>query len=368
MESLKNKISSIVLNGNRAAKKTLSWLVDCITKIIWMILWMPAAIIYARGDTYYPEEQRKSVIQRILENAVWVLRYHRANAFYNLYGLDIKGKKSKEYIDENSFWHCLDLLNYDKGHASQICILRDKYLFYKYMNSNSVPTPEVFGVIKDGECYTNKMEKCEFDVLRDKKDYFVKTADGECASFIKHISSYQEFKKLDIFGKGMYILQDTVYQSDDISKLNHGSINTLRIVTTNISGEIRVLSSLLRIGTNGSGYVDNWAAGGVAVGIEKDGKLKKYGFYKPGYGTKISKHPDSGIRFETFIVPELDEAYKIAVKAHRLFYNVGAIGWDIAITDNGPIIIEGNDNFEITLMQACDRPLRREIEALLKTK
>ena len=31
----------------------------------------------------------------------------------------------------------------------------------------------------------------------------------------------------------------------------------------------------------------------------------------------------------------------------------------MAITEEGPVFIEGNDNFEITLMQACDRPQKK---------
>ena len=149
-----------------------------------------------------------------------------------------------------------------------------------------------------------------------------------------------------------------------MNELNSKSINTLRIVTVHSKGKIKVLSSLLRVGTSETGNVDNWAAGGLAIGIQNNGYLKKYGLYKPGHGLKISEHPDSKIEFEKYKVPMLNEAQDLAIKAHKFFYNVGAIGWDVAITDDGPIFIEGNDNFEITLMQACDRPLKKEWLAL----
>ena len=58
----------------------------------------------------------------------------------------------------------------------------------------------------------------------------------------------------------------------------------------------------------------------------------------------------------------LDEAYSLAIKAHKFFYNVGAIGW--GNYRKWAVFIEGNDNFEITLMQACDRPLKKEWELL----
>lgn len=138
------------------------------------------------------------------------------------------------------------------------------------------------------------------------------------------------------------------------------AVNTLRVVTINIDSHPYVLTSLLRVGTSRSGNVDNWAAGGLAIGIQDSGYLKKYGFYKPEHGRKTEKHPDTNVVFKNFAIPNLEEAYEIAIKAHKCFYGIPAIGWDIAITENGPCFIEGNDNWEISLMQACDRPLKQE--------
>lgn len=319
----------------------------------------------AVGVSYFPECQRKNMFKRILENIFWVLRYHRANTFYTLYGLDIKGKSSKGYIDENSFWKKLNELNYSNGLTSQIGLLRDKFMFYKYMKENQLPVPEVFGVIKDGKLYSNNLCEQSFDFLKNTTDYFIKDVDGECASFVKHIACYDDMKEItEKIKKGFYILQKSVHQSKEMNEINSKSINTLRIITVNSGGKIRVLSSLLRVGTNKSGNVDNWAAGGLAIGIQDNGYLKKYGFYKPGHGLKESAHPDSKIVFEKYKVPLLDEAYNIAIEAHKFFYNVGAIGWDVAITEEGPVFIEGNDNFEITLMQGCDRPQKKEWESL----
>lgn len=358
---IKEHLSSFIIKGNRAAKKVLSAIVDAITAVIWIILWLPAAFSASAAPSYYPECTRKSAVQRVIENVAWVLRYHRANTFYTLYGLDVKGKNSKEYIDEKTFWKKLDAINYSHGLTSQTCLLRDKFLFYKYMHANGFPVPEVFGVIRDGIYYTDTLEEHPISDLKET-DFFLKDAEGECASFVKHIKSCQEFEQVyKTLQRGTYVLQRAVCQVDALDVLNPGAINTLRIVTIKRETGIQVLSSLLRIGTSRTGAVDNWAAGGLAVGVQSDGRLKKYALYKPGYGLKTAVHPDSGIAFEHFVFPFFKEACELAISANRFFYNIGAIGWDIAITDNGPVFIEGNDNFEITLMQACDRPLKREL-------
>lgn len=327
-ERTKTRLRRAIIKGNSAAKELFSIIVDAVTTVIWIILWMPVAFLTAMTPSYYPELERKCAAQRISENIVWVLKYHRANTFYMLYGLDVKGRSSEEYIDENSFWKKLDYINYNRGLISQTCLLRNKFLFYKYMSANKLPVPEVFGVIKDGAYYTNQLEKCPITDLRNETDYFLKDANGECASFVKHIKSYHELEQIcKSLQKGFYVLQRAVHQADALNTLNPGAINTLRIVTLKTD----------------------------------DGWLKKYGLYKPGYGSKASVHPDTGIAFESFAIPFIKEAYELAVAAHKFFYNIGAIGWDVAITDNGPVFIEGNDNFEITLMQACDRPLKHEL-------
>ena len=62
---------------------------------------------------------------------------------------------------------------------------------------------------------------------------------------------------------------------------------------------------------------------------------------------------------------EYREAVELACRAHRSLYGIRTIGWDVAISDNGPVFIEGNDNWEISLNQACDRPLRKDWEEVI---
>lgn len=52
------------------------------------------------------------------------------------------------------------------------------------------------------------------------------------------------------------------------------------------------------------------------------------------------------------------------VLAHKSLYGIHSIGWDVAITDQGPVLIEGNDNWEISIIQ-IDRGLKKEWENTL---
>jgi hypothetical protein len=65
--------------------------------------------------------------------------------------------------------------------------------------------------------------------------------------------------------------------------------------------------------------------------------------YPDGKGAKLFKrHPQTGVEFSTFRIPQWSEVIALAQKAAVSFLPVRAIGWDIAITPTDIKIIEGN--------------------------
>ena len=53
-------------------------------------------------------------------------------------------------------------------------------------------------------------------------------------------------------------------------------------------------------------------------------------------------HPVTGKAFEGFQIPYWEEILKLTEKALRKVDGINYVGWDIAITGKGPIIVEGN--------------------------
>ncbi len=331
------------------------------------IIGLPQSIKMAQQASYFPEKKRKSTLRRIWDNVCWLWKYKEVNGYYNLYGFDlVECPTFNEYQDYYHFAVSRDKGNLVKKPDSQIVLLRDKYLFYVFMKANKLPVPEVFAYIKDGDLYDNEMNSISWDFLKNEKDFFIKDYTGECASFVKRINDYSELQnERQNIEKGSYILQRTVKQSEEMNCLNPFAVNTLRIVTAKGKDGIPcVLSALLRVGTSETAPVDNWAKGGIAVGINENGFLRDYGYKKPHYaemgGGRVSVHPDSKIVFSEFQIPMYQQAKEMAIEAHKAFYNIQTIGWDIAITEAGPVFVEGNDNWEISLMQACNKALRKE--------
>lgn len=62
-------------------------------------------------------------------------------------------------------------------------------------------------------------------------------------------------------------------------------------------------------------------------------------------------HPMAKIKFSTVKVPYVKEAFDMALKAALLVPEVRYVGWDIAFTPNGPVIMEGNEYPSYGLVQ-----------------
>jgi hypothetical protein len=164
---------------------------------------------------------------------------------------------------------------------------------------------------------------------------------------------------IDVILSADYIVQERVVQHEKMAALSSSSVNTIRLQTVmDKDGNVIPFGPGVRIGRTGN-IVDNWAKGGIFVGIDsRTGKLMDTGILKPKYGTKVTEHPDTHISFNGYQIPYYKEAECMAVELHKLMYRSHSIGWDIAITEKGPVIIEGNDRWEITLIQAVHGGMR----------
>ena len=147
-----------------------------------------------------------------------------------------------------------------------------------------------------------------------------------------------------------FLFQETIKQHPEINKLNSASVNTIRIDTfINSDGKIDIVSAHIRMSTNNS-YVDNISAGGCFVGIGlQTGRLKKTGYSSIKFvGSKVFKeHPVTKYVFDNLNIPFFKEVEELVIKAAGLMSDLRLVGWDVAIGESGPILVEGNSDYEI---------------------
>lgn len=151
-----------------------------------------------------------------------------------------------------------------------------------------------------------------------------------------------------------FIIQEVITQSDSTSIFNPESVNTLRISSLFLNGKVSILSPVFRCGQKG-GFVDNTGAGGIIVGLSKNGHLNDYGF-----DLSMNKHYESsnGVQFKGKIIKGYEDTLKIIKETHKNFPTAHLIGWDFAIDENNnPTMIEVNIAFPgIIFEQLCSGP------------
>ena len=147
-----------------------------------------------------------------------------------------------------------------------------------------------------------------------------------------------------------FLFQETVKQHPDLNKLNPSSLNTIRIDTfIDSDGQINLISAYIRMSINNL-HVDNISSGGCSVGVNfKTGKLKKIAYSDIRMaGVKVfTEHPITKIVFEDFTIPYFEEVKALALKTASFIPGLRLVGWDIAIGESGPVLIEGNFDYEI---------------------
>ena len=344
------------------------------------------AFKFANLPTYYPEMERKGYAARVLDNMKWTLKNKDVNEYYTSYGLDIKNfHNPDDYMTFREFKLNREGAHYlypEKYRFDSRILLRDKYIFSCYLSSaiGKQYIPQTIGQIREDmvEVQDTKEIVSIEDFFSQDRHLICKKIDGECADCVMLLTSHegkitngngpitiQEIK--DAVHGGRMLLQEVVTQHEDVNIINPYCINTIRIITMRSdSGKIRVLAATIRLGTVKDSFVDNRAVGGAAVGIDENGRLKKYGFQHAKYGTKISQHPVTGLVFEGYQLPYWNEVVDLVTKAHKAIINVQSIGWDVALTPTGPVLIEGNDNWEIANPQDAHGGLKKRWYELLK--
>lgn len=173
--------------------------------------------------------------------------------------------------------------------------------------------------------------------------FFAKETDNFGGLGVKRIdSSGADLNDLyaDLREKKMFCLEQPVVQHPLMNTLCASSVNTIRMVTVLRDGEVTLMYSLVRMG-NGTGAVDNISSGGMYSPVNGEGVLTAPAFCDKT-GLYYENHPATGTKLVGFRIPMFDEAVSMVKKAALVVPEIRYVGWDVAITADGPVFIEGN--------------------------
>ncbi|MGQ1785719.1 sugar-transfer associated ATP-grasp domain-containing protein [Saccharicrinis sp. GN24d3] len=170
----------------------------------------------------------------------------------------------------------------------------------------------------------------------------------------KFLIDYMEKKKYDL-------VEEYVIQHKRLMDLSPSGLNTVRIFTQLNNGDVDIIGARLRITVNSP--VDNMAAGNLAAPIDViTGKVNGSAVYSDIVKDQVEVHPVTKRAIVGFQVPYWDEVVDMAKKAALHNVSNKSIGWDVAIGDAGPEIIEGNHNWCKLLWQL---PVKKGLKDVL---
>jgi len=263
----------------------------------------------------------------------------------------------QDYLDRRTMdriWSS-PLLHHPLGTA----ILKNKLFFECYYGNFGLPLPRTLGYCSNGYIFVAG-ERLLFDNLPQVMErllqssttgsVFIKPLDGIngrlCRRFDWDDLNFADIHNLRIsLMQGSFVFQETLTQHPSVSTIYPYAINTLRMDTfVTDDGNAEVISGLMRFGMHGR-EVDN---GGCFIAVNLDhGTLAAQAlcFIHLGGGV-YDVHPNTNEPFKGFKIPFFTEAKILVVSAAKLLPS-RLVGWDVAITPRGPVLIEGNHNYHL---------------------
>lgn len=323
---------------------------------------------------YHKDPYRKSYIKTLYEATISMLKEKELPIHYFTH-LAFK-KNTTNYLDYIGYKQ-LKKIKTEVFQPNET--LSDKVLFQKFIEENNIPGPVQLAYIEKGSILYNKsLLKEELESEEDTASslvqlirhsstgsIFIKPVDGSGGYGTYKLNQKSLIKKslvadlYQVFLKTNLIIQETLMQHDLMNQLYGSSINTLRIHTyRKADGRVAVSSALCRIGQGGA-FVDNGSSGGLFVPLNIEiGRLEKYGCnYLERGGKTFLSHPDTGVVFDNYQIPYFKNCLELACHAASFFEN-RIIGWDIAVTSTGPVVIEGNSRPHIVMAQTACKGFR----------
>ena len=249
-------------------------------------------------------------------------------------------------------------------------ILQNKLFFDRYYQNTGVNLPRTLGYCSNSYLFAGDkrwplpdLPQVMGALLAESRNgsVFIKPLDGingrQCRRFdwddLNHVDVHNLRRELM---HGSFIFQETLIQHPNLSRIYSRSINTLRLDTfVRNDGSISIISGLMRFGMHGR-EVDN---GGCFIGVDLErGTLAERALCFMHLGGGVYKaHPNTNYKFAGFEVPFFKDAKATVTKAAELIPS-RLVGWDVAITPTGPVLIEGNHNYHLGMSDTANQGYR----------
>lgn len=260
-------------------------------------------------------------------------------------------------------------------------VVFDKVAFSGHCNTYNLPTIPILATIdrQSPNDPLNSLDPRKWELLLNDapSDLFIKLIDGTWGidAFVASrttdglwhycdrmgsLSDLHTFAMTRLRHRRGWIVQPVVQNHRALRPImSPNALGTVRAVTYTKGAEIELLYAVLRIPV-GKNRADNFAhgtSGNLAAPVELASGL--IGTPRASKTTdwpnmiNVVEHPDTGVHIEGVTIPHWTELTKLILKAQATLPDLPTLGWDIAITDSGPLIVEANSTYDMDLVQVA---------------
>lgn len=271
-------------------------------------------------------------------------------------------------------------------------IVKNKLVFFYFYNRRKLPVLKVFGLLHPLTGFTTRRERLRSisDLQRVlagiKGRYLVAkppcTLGGKGMMVMKPLKDgklYDVQREEEISLEGFYtrmidditlrqpiqdsctgyLLQEYLPPHPSMNPLKGKVLNTVRIATLrDVSGNVRTDFAMIRV-AKPSAVIDNLHKGGVVAGIGvESGEVSSitYGYERDEGPWVERKDIDLGDSFKRRRIPQWEGMVEMVREFHEVTPGINSIGWDVALTKKGPVVVEGNDNWDMVIAQVIEGP------------
>ena len=180
-----------------------------------------------------------------------------------------------------------------------------------------------------------------YQFVKEHYDYILKPIDASVGRGVQILHGVQENaikEALEKYRNGV-VLEELIIQDATMALPHPQSVNTVRITTFKVGGATHILHPFMRTGC-GDSIVDNAGSGGLFCAIDIETGIIFASIDE--VGKRYVVHPDTGVAIVGFRVPHWDEAIALAKELADVIPDCRYVGWDLALTDKGWVMVEGN--------------------------
>jgi hypothetical protein len=273
--------------------------------------------------------------------------------------------------------HVMTRIQESVNPPSWTVLTEDKGIFYRYCMSNRISIPKLYAIFfkkaagwsHNGSVLGDSADWSRFLVQEVPVESVIKPARGAYGRKVEILRRSGEYFSNhfgEVFGAeelyermrsdseyDSFIVQERLGNHPDLVRLSDTPcLQTVRMITfVDRDMNCHILDTIFKIIVGGN-IIDNFEFGLTGNMLSevslREGVLKNAFSVHPDIpGLRpIYVHPQSGICLDGFQLPFWEDACNLVKDAAAKFFPIRTIGWDLAITPKGAVIVEGNSYYD----------------------